>query len=357
MFIPEITESQDLLVVEGLITDQPGINTIKLSLSMPLGKRADAIPLGGCSVFLSDDFGNSYHLSENKTGIYVTDPSEFCGIIGRKYMLKIFTNSISSINYSYESLPMEMLPVPAIDSLYYERETIEEESEGIQLKEGCQIYLSTHDPADNCKYYKYDFIETWEITLPYQDVIYRTCWVSSDTNKIILKNTSILSENKITRLPLNFISNETDRLSLKYSMLANQYSLNEDEYIYWEKLQTVTQDVGNLYDIIPSSVPGNIFCVEDPAEKVLGFFSVSAKASKRIFIKDRFSGVFFPYSDLICQPVSTGGIIPGLGISAWMIIDGSSMRPPFRVYTYNQSCADCTTRGTNVEPLFWNDDK
>jgi hypothetical protein len=36
-FVPKTNEDKELIVVEGLITDQPGINTIKLSKSLPLG--------------------------------------------------------------------------------------------------------------------------------------------------------------------------------------------------------------------------------------------------------------------------------------------------------------------------------
>ena len=358
MFVPETDENQDLIVVEGMITNQPGINTIKLSRSMPLGKRTNAVPLIGCSVIIKDDLENIYYLNESSPGIYETDSSEFCGIIGRKYTLKIFTNSNSSINYSYQSYPMEMIAVPPIDSLFYIRETIEEESEGIQLKEGCQIYLSTYGEAINCKYYKFDYTETWEIMLPF-DVPNRVCWVNNNSSELILKNTSIFLENRIDRLPVKFISNETDRLNIKYSILVNQYSLNEEEYVYWGKIQNITRDVGNLYDIVPSSVANNIYCIENPGEEVLGFFTVSAKASKRIFIKERFSGQADRYSDEICHPqrVSATGPIKYLGESLWIIIDGSLMRPPYLILTDNRNCADCTTRGSNVKPLFWNDDE
>jgi hypothetical protein len=43
--------------------------------------------------------------------------------------------------------------------------------------------------------------------------------------------------------------------------------------------------------MIPSSIPSNISCIDDPNEKVLGYFSVSARSSKKIFIKDIFSGL------------------------------------------------------------------
>ena len=125
----------------------------------------------------------------------------------------------------------------------------------------------------------------------------KVCWISSNSNVINIKSTSVLEEDRISGYPLNFISNLTDRLRVKYSILVNQYSLNEDEYLYWEKFQNITEQVGGLYDIIPSSVPSNVYCLDDPNEKVLGYFSVSANSSKRIFIKDNFSGLFTPYTD------------------------------------------------------------
>jgi hypothetical protein len=44
-FIPETDENQELLVVEGLITDKPEVCKIKLSTSMRLGKKAVVKPL------------------------------------------------------------------------------------------------------------------------------------------------------------------------------------------------------------------------------------------------------------------------------------------------------------------------
>jgi Domain of unknown function (DUF4249) len=360
-FVPEINDNQDLLVVEGMITDQPVVNTIRLSRSIPLGNREDVIPLSGCSVIISDDYDNSYNLTEDEPGTYVTDPSEFCGIVGRSYTLKIFTNRASSYNFSYQSHSMEMIPVPAIDSIFYEKAVIEEESEYRMLKEGCQIYLSTYDPTDNCKYYKYDYTETWEFHIPFLDVPNRICWASNNSSSIQLKNTSVLSENKIDRFPIKFISHETDRLSIKYSMLIDQYSLNDEEFVYWDKMRNVTQDVGSLYDITPASIPGNIYCIEDPGERVLGFFSVSAKTSKRFFIDDSFSGLKDQYTGSICNLDTTEFNllfpIPELPKNVWVVIDGLMDFPPFRITTSNINCYDCTTQGTLVEPLFWNDDK
>lgn len=251
---------------------------------------------------------------------------------------------------------MEMKPVPPIDELYYEKTVIREPAEGVSLAEGCEIFLNTHDDSNDCRFYKWEYKETWEIHLPF-DIINKTCWVSSNSDNIAVKSATLLSENRIVKHPLLAISNESDRLAIKYSVLVNQYSLNEEEYIYWSKLKEVTENVGSLYDITPSSIHGNMFCVEDPNQVVLGYFSVSAKSSKRLFIKDNFAGLVNKLPD--CIDYETGSSIPppSLNKLIWNIIYCNMCIPPYFAYTYDRSCADCTVRGTKTKPDYWDENE
>lgn len=353
-FIPAISEDQDLLVVEGLITDQPGNNTIKISTSMPLGVKSTAKPLSGCNVTLADDLGNFYSLNESEAGTYIADPY-FQGVVGRSYTLHIKTNS-SHNNLTYQSLPVLMKPVPAIDSVYYEKLVLTRAGDGFPSGEGCQIYLNTHDPENSCKLFRWEYAETWEISLPYI-VPNKICWVTNYSDKINIKNTLSISDDRIVRFPINFVSNTTDRLKLRYSILINQYSLNDDEYVYWEKLQNIVEQVGSLYDMIPSSTPGNISCIEKPAENVLGYFSVSAVKSKRIFIDDKFRGMPDLYTDCANTSVNYWEDIPGLDEWIWVIIDHPQPPPGYKILTFHKGCADCTTRGTTIRPYYWEDFK
>jgi hypothetical protein len=357
-FIPDAAEEKELLVVEGLITDQPEINTIKLSLSRPLGKKNIPRPLAGCIVSVVEDQKITYQLTETDAGTYVTDPVSFRGKIGSIYILRINTNGTSPGNFTFESVPMELRPVPPVDTLFYETKTIRRNEMGPD-DEGVQIYLNTHDPSKSCQFYRWDFTETWEFQLPYY-VPNRVCWITNRSGGIFIKNTSILAEDRINRFPLNFVSNTTDRLSVKYSLMVNQYSLSEDEFSYWERLQNITDEVGSLYDLTPASIPGNISCVDDPNKHVLGYFSVSARASKRVFIKENLSNIINLYkdcpSDTIQGPDSI--VIPGLDQTVWVIYRmNMSGMPPYRVITEKHGCADCSIRGTAIRPDFWTDDK
>jgi hypothetical protein len=356
-FVPVIQEEKELLVVQGLITDQPGSDTIKLSKSLPLGEKSAARPVGGCIVSITDDIGSIVYLSQPETGVYVTPPY-FQAEAGRSYTLHITANSEFN-NLSFESIPMLLKPVPPIDSLYYERKVIAKPDGFFQGVDECQIYLDTHDPSNNCRFYRWDYSETWMLRLNF-DVPNHICYLSQKSNVAYIETTKAFSEDRIKRRPVIYISNQTDRLRTKYSILVNQYSLNEDEYLYWEKIQNITDKVGGLYDLIPASVPSNIRCIESPEEKVLGYFSVSSKASKRIFIKDKFAGIIDQYARCITDTIIGDQDIPGLNISVWTLFDFKAVpwsTPHIRILTETRGCADCTLRGTTVRPLFWTDDK
>jgi hypothetical protein len=351
-FIPETSADQDLIVVGGIITDQPGPKSITLSTSLPLGGRSAAKPITGCNVTITDDLGNVFTLDESTDGTYTTN-SLFQ--TGNSYILHIKTGEAHH-NLSYESAPMLLKPVPPVDSVYYEKEVMSVDNTGAVTGEGIQIFLNTHDPENKCRLYRWEYVETWEIRLPYA-VKNQICWVSQNSDQINIKNTSIVSEDRVDRQPINFVTNQSDRLNVRYSIQVNQYSLNDDEYTYWQKVKTTVEEVGSLYDIIPSSIPSNIKCIERPADNVLGYFSVSAVKSKRIFTKEHFRGMPNLYTD--CENVAVGfnDYVDGLDYSLWVIIEHPEPPPGYKILTYFKSCADCTARGTTVKPDFWIGDK
>ena len=352
-FIPEIKDSPYRVVVDGLITNQPEVYTVKLYWSYPVLENT-SYPMTGCDVSVLDDLGNVYKFRESSTpGTYNSDINTFRGVVGRTYRLHINSNNATPKHYSYESFPVEMKPVPPIESLYYEKVLIKEATLEDVAKEGCQVYLNTYDPEGDCRFFRWDYTETWRCEIPFVDIVNKNCWISNNSYRINIKNTSSLSESLINRYPVLFISNETDRLSIRYSIIVNQYSISENEFHYWEDIRGITENVGSLYDFIPYSLNGNLFCVEDPDEQVLGFFSVSAKTSKRINIDEKFSGLeniyFNECLDEYVRPEDQKYIpIHMAGKTWWIIYYEGDM-----YITHNKWCVDCTARGTLFRPEFW----
>jgi len=349
-FHPETDESQDLLVVDGMITNQNQVNRIRLSRSTPVGTPLGSRAVKGAAVTITDEKGIFTTLAESPDGTYCTDSTKFTGRVGGSYSLNIkINNSIYATDF------IEMKPVPPIDSLYYEKEVIVSSNDTNDVDEGCRIYVDSYDPSGKCMYYRWDYTETWEYQIPF-NVTNKICYVTENSDVVLIKNTSPYSQARVTKFPVLFISNETDRLKETYSILVNQYSLNESEHKFWDRVQSVAQNIGNLYDITPTAITGNIKCITNPKETVLGYFSISAVTQKRLFIDDHFYGLpgFYTY----CATDTVSGTLPetGLNTDYWVIVDFGDEEPPFWIISDFKECADCTTRGTSIRPPYWPED-
>jgi hypothetical protein len=346
-FHPEIDNNKEQLVVEGMITDQNRTNRVKLSMSTQIGMSLGLKPVKGAIVTVTDEKGIVTTLAESPAGTYSADSLSFRGRVGGSYSLNIKINNIT-----YETDFTEMEPVPPINSLYYEKVVIVASKDTNDIEEGCKVYVDSFDPSGKCLFFRWNYTETWEYRIPYI-VANRICFITERSDEILIKNTSLFSQARVSKYPIVFISNKTDRLKETYSILVNQYSLSESEYNFWEKVQNISQNVGNLYDITPVAISGNIRCCNDPEKTVLGYFSVSAVTQKRLFIQDRFLGL--PNFVTYCATDTLKGKLSetGLNTDYWVIEDYSDELPPFWVITTFRECADCTTRGTSVMPSFW----
>jgi hypothetical protein len=212
----------------------------------------------------------------------------------------------------------------------------------------------------------WDYTETWKLETPhYNRTINRNCCITNKSGDINIKSSNDLNINRIENYPVKFISNESDRLAVRYHIRVDQYSVSENEYNYWKDLQNITEETGNLYDIIPSAVVGNMYCVEEPDRVILGYFSVSASRSKMIYIDERFEGLIDLYSRCVEDTTFQQGR-PGWPDAAWYSLNGTvfwivedminSAGPKYIITTQDKSCVDCTTRGSLLKPDFWRDE-
>lgn len=349
-FIPETNENREFLVVEGLITNQNRSNVVLLSKSSPLNTNFKKNPVTGGIVSIADNFGNTFSLIEKKPGMYVTDSLDFLGVAGRKYILYVIAEGLN-----YMSDQMEMKNVPPIDTVQSEKIEIKTNSSG-ETEQGYQVYVSTHDPSGESGYYRWEYTETWEYHLPYnhQSIVNRICWKSDTIKKVLIKTTTSLSEDRVVRFPVKLITTETDRLTVKYSMLLKQYSINEVEYLYWDKIRKINEETGGLYDVVPISVKSNIRCVDDPSRDVLGYFSVSAVSEKRIFINPQIDRYPDYYKNCINDTIPSWIADPRIGVSVFILMeymDDSDRN--FYIITYTKGCHDCSLTGSTIKPDFW----
>ncbi len=350
-FYPDIYDNQQSIVIDGTLTDKEGYHYIRVSRSVQYNTPKN-IPMEGCSVEIIDNAENIIHFYESEPGLYEQWIDQEYLKTGKQYKLRV-----TASDAIYESKYETMLPCPPVQNVYYE---IKEKgtADPDYTIYGIQFYTDLVVQDGYAKNYRWELEETWEYHSEYlifnyydetgyhqlangTDSLYY-CWSSESIHEIYTGTINHITEDSLSRIPLRYVSNETDRLNVKYSLLIKQYSINDTAYEYWNKLKKQSQETGGLYETQPQQIRGNISNINDDNEIVLGFFNVSGLSEKRIFVSEHFH--FFP-TTYECVPWE-----PVLGIP----------QSPLPIYFLQdwrlaaRECFNCTlSGGTIYKPEFW----
>jgi hypothetical protein len=355
---PEVAEqSQSVLVVDGFIDVLAGSTTVRLTHTVSLQNTDDfGFPEDNAQVTIVTDDGTEYGLANGGNGIYflygmTITPSQ-------RYTLHVTTADASE----YVSDPLEVNTTPTIDSLTWTAET-----------DGITIRVNTHDPTGASRYYRWDYIETWQYRAPvasdytFYDRVprYRTsneritvCWRTKPSTNILIGSTARLANDIISQQAVKFIPRASAEVSIRYSILVRQRVIDQNEFKYLEQLQKTTESIGGLFDPQPSQLPGNMHCVSNASKPVLGYFSAGAYTEERLFVD------FYELPPHLqkwptvtgCQPDSVMlQFLPNLHESTILgsaIYDTQGFIIGYTVTS--PECADCRVQGgTTTMPDFW----
>lgn len=360
-FRPELDKYDDLLVVDGQITNLPPPYIVRLSKSSPLyTQETEAVT--DCEVIISDDIGTDEILSEVEPGVYQTDSLGIQGIIGRQYKI-----SIRLGNGSYYESDFEELKHPVeLDSVYAQIEHREAGGYDHTL-DGYQFYLNTKEAPSDTNYllwnleaiYHYQSDYTirwvWEGTLEWFHAPwkYYNCWIDDPISDIFVLSTSGLNSPNVNAFPLHFVDTETRKLSVKYSLLVKQFTINEEAYAFYEGIQN-NSDQGSLYEQQPGQIRGNVHNTSNMSEPVLGNFLVAGVHQKRIFVDPLLWPSQYYYSKCVLNEGDFDDYADLLWLGWHEIPVYVIETPGGRRAVPNQSCVDCRRKGGTVEkPDFW----
>ena len=357
---PAIQAPNRYLVVEGVINATPGARTtILLSRTRNLQDTIVSDPERSASIRIESAGGAQFILTEQSAGRYVS--AQLTLNVNDNYRLRIRTSNGSE--YLSAFVPVKVSP--AIDSLNWKQSTI--------APLDVTVYASTHDPSNNSRYYRWDFIETWQYRAVFETdmlvdyaagLIYYTdsntqvynCWVTDPSSDIVLGSSVRLSQDVIDRAPVTVIPQNSAEIGLRYSILVRQYVLTPEAHQFYEILKKNTEQMGTLFDPQPSQLKTNISNVANPAEPVIGFIAASTVTEKRLFINRRdlveWSGGL-PSTD--CTVKFTGQDInnylkwhyPDTAYGPYYFVTGG-------IAIARNSCLDCRRKGgSNQKPSFW----
>jgi hypothetical protein len=381
---PNLSGNESYLVVEGMITDEAVPYEIKLSRTI---QTQDAIPekVTDAVVTITDENGNQTALINSGNGSYKTNGAVFTGIVGKEYSLHIKTKE----GKEYMSEPTVMLPVPEIDNIYYAKEE-EFDNNQSETHQGIKFYLDSKEGDENNNYFRWEYEETWKFRLPnpkkfnyindstilaVKDVK-EFCWKQKKSSGILIHTLSAGQAKIIRKEPICFFaSDKSDRLTIQYSILVRQYSMSKKESEFWDNLKKVNEGGGDIYGMQPFPVISNISNINDPGERVLGYFHVCAVKQKRTNINfkeildlnlplyhygcARFEASPEDYACRNCPILTFDDVYNIFDANPYYsfvepIFNTDTKKLKKLVFT-TSICSDCELSGTSQKPDFWID--
>lgn len=359
---PAVTQVDfSYLVIDGVINATPNsITEFKLSRTTNLADSLPPAPEPGATVMIEAETGGAFPLLSQGNGIYRS------GIISLNpslnYQLKVATSN--GKNYESDYVPVKQ--TPPIDSITW-KQKLDSPNKGVT------IFAHTHDPQNKTTFYRWDYVETWEYQPPligyvslnsqgrafYTDSTNQinTCWGTTYSNNISIASSEALGQDLISYAPIQMVPQNDERMAIRYSIYVNQYALTREAYQYWDLLKKSTEQTGSIFDPQPAQLIGNIHCVSNPNEPVIGFASASYVTGKRMFIGYR-ELADWHYQN---NPGSSCKInywpTDPVDFSIFNYPDTSS-QPWYYSGSYTlvvkKDCVDCRRRGgTNQKPSFW----
>ncbi len=356
-FWPDLEGEGDILVVDALVTDRPYEQYVILSLSDSVNDQ-EFIPVSGALVVVSDDLGQTVLFNESDPGHYYA--FSFVGIAGRSYKLSVTLPNGKQYASGFQPLTVS----EEFDSLYYIIET-QPTPDPLYDIEGVRFYINNIPSGQQDAYYLFQLVETYkfhvDFKLEYIEAGNGLTRVTDHPPMLCFKTTEIYGfyifkskaniDPQSQTLPLHFVTFDTKQMFERYSLLVKQISISEEIFNFYYQVNQQSNS-GSLYTIQPYNIIGNVKCITNDKEPVLGSFIVGGMKEKRKFF-DRPSNVRFTFSKCFGQTDGIGYIIMRGGSPSsplyFTIVPGGIAYAP-------EECFLCSANDATTEkPYFWED--
>ncbi|MGD0756544.1 MAG: DUF4249 domain-containing protein [Bacteroidales bacterium] len=322
VYDPHINTTQNVLVVDGMVTNKTDAYHVFLTYAVPFNSSEKGTPVSGANIYVTDNLASSYKFNERTTGDYVSDSLQFTGQAGHTYQLHVATPD----GAEYESDPQKMFPEVSPDKVYAEFDNEEVLSGVTGLKvntHGADILIDITNQSDTFPRFRltsnlvmqYYYYETLPIDIHTKYIFQFYCWqtINANTNINLTGGEYFLNSASIKKHPVCFLDDNFYVWAIIYDCLINMadttgsalangyqfyeihhrilylstYTLNTETYLYYKNLDEQMQSEGKLFDPVASQLTGNIKCITNPEKKAIGFFEASSVSSSEYVVDFR----------------------------------------------------------------------
>ena len=365
---------ESALVIEATITTEMKQQEVFLTRTFEF-EDDGPLPESNALITVTDNTGNVFNFQDIGEGIYQSTEA-FSAITGRTYELSITTQD----GRNYGSDNVTATAITPIGEITAERITND------LGEDGMAILVDSFDPSGNSINYRYEYEETFMIIAPdwnpmslIRDPSFgnecnviltpnitdeRVCYGTDESNTIILTSTEGFEEDRVTNFMVRFINRNNFIISHRYSILVKQFVQSNEAFTFFQTLEELSSSESLFSETQPGFLQGNVFSRDNDAERVLGFFDVSAMSSERLFFnyEDFYPNEPLPPFIVDCDPsapviANLGGCVllpildSGAGVFAGENQDIMQGEGPFLIVS--RACGDCSVLGSAEVPEFW----
>ncbi|MBL7698229.1 MAG: DUF4249 domain-containing protein [Chitinophagaceae bacterium] len=366
------TNGDGVLVVEGIVNGA-GKTTITLSRTTRLSDKRIAPERSAVLTIESENNSGVFPLFETTEGNY--ESADLALDASTKYRLRIQTSD----GREYATDFKNYIVTPAIDSISWR-----------QTSEGVDVFTNSHDETGQLEFFKLDYHETWEFHSAYRTLLgfmevdpsqndgykYRlkfldpvtqsvdttlfVCYNERPSNGINIVSTERLAEN-VVLAPVRSFPTSSIELSVLYSILVKQYAISKEAFEFYDRVKKNTEQLGSIFDAQPSEVSGNVVCLSNPSEIVIGYVEFTTVESMRTFIDNR-NLTDWGYKLENCDNYFGNPILNDPSLFEELIKQGlfpTTIHEEFPgggIKSFNvqkEDCVDCRRKGSNIKPDFW----
>lgn len=291
------------IIVDGMITDQPGPDTVKLFRGYPAdGGYYAPQPIDNAILTITDNTGFVDTMIEVKRGVYVTNL--LTGTVGRFYQMSILINDPIKGTTRAVSTQQQLVDAGSIDTIYYEFTSRINTGTGLS-ENGFNIFINASPNPASSHRMKWKFFGTYTLMTDPASLQLRipcsapvcptmppacaenceccTCWYTTSENSPIIATPSILGGSQLTHVFMQYIPINSQTFYERYRVEITQMELSKDVFEFYEAIKRQNENASSIFQPPFSEIEGNISVVNGQ-EKVMGTFAASTIVKRHIYI-------------------------------------------------------------------------
>jgi hypothetical protein len=299
--LPNIT-SASRLVVDGMITQEPGPHTVHLFMTDSLLSET-YYPVTDAQLAIKNNLFKTDSLINQGDGRYLTKDG-FLAQIGKFYKLHIKLKD----GRLYESEEQLLYPAGEIDELkVIYKKNFNEGMPAFVPRDIFQISIDAHGSSEQANKLRWRWRGVYEVLtnpelhtisingtpipdplpcsgfLTGEPCICCNCW-TTERNETAHVSKSETAKGVFLDEPITRILVDQYRFRIKYFIEIEQLSLSDEVYEFWKRIEAQQAGSNNIFQPAAIRIQGNIHPITNPKEQVLGIFAVNAVSRASRFL-------------------------------------------------------------------------